>query len=261
MATPNSKTSEKSAANLITKLPALIKQDITICCSGDEPGDMYIARVLTVNESRLDVSLPRRIAGKGFLRKSQPVILNFVIGNTLYEAPAEYKADNNHTRELVIYGDIKQTSRRHYPRHRMQIRAGYVPVSDMRLSEGHFANLRWQKCMTIDLSAGGALLQIPIQAPVNSFLLMNLEIPSFEGPLFVFSQVRWFGLGDTHRRLYLCGIRFLLREELPNHFSRRALSELPPIMLPFDKNKQIELDAHLNRQSGDKKQGESNDDK
>jgi len=260
MATAKSKTSQRSPADLIAQLPALIKQDITICCSADEPGEMYLARVLTVNDVRLDISLPRCLAGKGFLRMSQPVIINFMIGNTLYEVPAEYRAENNHTRELVICGNIKSASRRRYPRHQIQVLTGYVPVSDMRLSEGNFANFRWQKCMTVDLSAGGALLQIPIQAPVNSFLLMNLEIPTFEGPLFVFGQVRWFGLGDLHRRLYLCGVRFLLREELPNHFSRRTMSELPPIMLPFDKNKQKELDAHLRRQSGDKKQGESNDD-
>lgn len=260
MAPAKSKTSRKPAADLIAQLPALCKQDITLCCSGDESFEMYLARVLNVNETRLDISLPRGVAGKGFLRTSRPVTINFTIGDTLYEAPAEYRAENNRSRELVINGEIKSTSSRRYPRHPMQVLTGYVPVSDMRLSGGNFASLRWHKCMTVDLSAGGALLQIPVQAPINSTLLMNLEIPTFEGPLFVFGQVRWVGLGDTHRRLYLCGVRFLLREELSNHFSRRALSELPPIMLPFDKNKQQELDAHLNGQSGDKKQGEINDD-
>jgi hypothetical protein len=80
---------------------------------------------------------------------------------------------------------------------------------------------------------------------LNSYLLVNLEIQSLQAPLFIFGQVRWFGICDLGKKLYSCGIMFIPREDLGRHFSTRALSELPPILQIFDRNKQKELDAYL----------------
>jgi hypothetical protein len=259
MTAKNTTNSMTGKGNLMALLPSIIQQDITIYCLGNRSGNMYSAKILEVENNKLRVNLPRRIAGNGYLRSSASVVVNFVIGKKLYQSPAEYHAEGNHTRELILDGEIKKTTRRLYTRYPLQVQNNYVPISDLRLARGKFANLIWKRSITLDLSAGGVLFQIPFQAPVNSYLLMNLEIPAFQGPLFVFGQVRWFGLGDVNRKLYLCGARFLLREELQRHFSKRALSELPPIMLPFDKKKQRELDAYLKTHSGNKTQGENDE--
>ena len=243
--------------DLMACLPFLVQQDITIHCPEEKMTSIYAARVLEVGDRRLRINLPRRLAGSGYLRSSRAVILIFVIGEQLFRCAADYQAEDNHKRELIITGEIEKTTRRFHVRYPLQMHIAYVPVSDMSLARGHFVNLRWKKSMTLDLSAGGALLQIPFQAPVNSYLLMNMEIQNFRGPFFVFGQVRWFGLSDFDRNHHLCGVRFILREELSRHFSDKALSELPKIMLPFDKNMQNELDDYLGKQSGDSMQGEN----
>lgn len=260
MTAQNQIVASGGGSNLIALLPSLIQQDITLISPANESGIIYSARVLGVDGPRLRINLPRRIAGNGYLRSSKPVIINYVIDHQLFECHADYHAENEHMRELVINGKIECTTRRHHTRHQLHVHAGYTPVSHFSLLRKQFANLRWKKSNTLDLSAGGVLLHTPFQAPVKSYLLMNLEIPAFQAPLFVFGQVRWFSLSDINRKLYLCGIRFILREELSLHFSERVLSELPPIMLPFDKNKQSELDAYLTRLSGNRKQGDYDDD-
>jgi hypothetical protein len=239
-----------SVHRLAAKLPALVQQEITMQCSGQGKDEVYSARVL---------SLPRNLAGNGYLRESTPVVVNFVIGKTLYEARGNYCADDRHIREVVIDGDIAPTSRRLYDRTTLQIQATVVPVSNLRLSRGQFAELSWKRCRTLDISAGGALVQIPFQSPTRAHFLLNLDVPGFDGPLFIFAQVQWGNTCDYDRTQYLCGLNFIVREDLEKHFSKRAVTELPDLMLNFDSKKQEELDAFLKEHAGDSKQGDKDD--
>ncbi len=222
-------------------------------------GEVYTARVLSVDHIRLKISLPRCLAGSGYLRESTPVIVNFVIGKTLYEAYGKYCANDRHIREVVIDGDIAPTSRRMHDRATLQIQATVVPVSNLRLSRGQFADLSWKRCRTMDISAGGALVQIPFQSPTKAHFLLNLDVPGFDGPLFIFAQVQWGNTCDYDRTQYLCGLHFIVREDLEKHFSNRAVTELPGLMLTFDKKKQNELDAFLKERDGVSKQGDKDD--
>lgn len=75
-------------------------------------GETFTARVSGVDHIHLQISLPRCIAGNGYLRESTPVIANYVIGKTLYEAHGKYCADHRRTRGVVIDGDIAPISNR-----------------------------------------------------------------------------------------------------------------------------------------------------
>ncbi len=258
MDTPRSATAA-TVHRLAAKLPALVQQEITLQCMDQAGGEAYSARVLSVNHIRLKISLPRCLSGNGYLRESTPVIVHFVIGNTLYKAQGKYSADDRHIREVIIDGEIAPTSRRLHDRSAMQIQAAVVPVSNLRLSRGQFADLPWKRCHTMDISAGGALLQIPFQSPARAHFLLNLDVPGFDGPLFVFAQVQWGTTCDYDRTQYLCGVNFIVREDLEKHFSHRAVTELPGLMLGFDRKKQQELDAFLKERAGVSKQGDTDD--
>jgi hypothetical protein len=259
MAPHRSASASVQPHRLAAKLPALLQQDITIHRPYPGHGETYIARVLAVDHIQLKISLPRRLAGNGYLRESAPVIVNFVIGDILYEAEGKYRADDRRTRELTIDGDITPTSRRRFNRTKIQIRTGYAPVSNLRLSRGQLANLNWKTCRTLDISAGGVLLQLPFQPPVKAHFLLNLEISGFEEPMFVFGQVQWGNGSDHDRSQYICGIRFVVKEMLDRHFSARAVSELPALVLGFTRNKQRELDRFLEQESsGRSTQGDKN---
>jgi len=256
MDTHRRETAPTQPHRLAAKLPALLQQDVTIHRPDPGHGETYVARVLGVDYINLKISLPRRLAGNGYLRESAPVIVNFVIGDTLYEAEGRYNADDRRTRELVIDGNIAPTSRRRYGRTKSRIRTGYAPVSNLRLSRGQLANLSWKTCHTMDVSAGGVLLQMPFQPPVKAHFLLNLDIPGFDGPLFVFGQVQWGGVSDHDRSQYVCGIKFVVTEMLDRHFSTRAVSELPALVLGFTRNKQKELDRLLTRKPDRSKRGD-----
>lgn len=255
----NRPATASSIHRLAAKLPALTQQEITMSCPGQATGETYSARVLSVDHINLKISLPRCLSGNGYLRESTPVVVNFVIGKTLYEAHGKYCADDRHIREVIIDGDIAPTSRRLHDRAAMQIQGAVVPVSNLRLSRGGFADLSWKKCRTMDISAGGALVQIPFQSPTKAHFLLNMDVPGFDGPLFIFAQVQWGNTCDYDQTQYLCGVNFIVREDLEKHFSKRAVSELPGLMLTFDRKKQTELDAFLKERAGVSKQGDTDD--
>ncbi len=256
METNRSESASTKPHRLAAKLPALLQQDITIHCPDTPQNETYIARVLGVDHINLKISLPRRLAGNGYLRESVPAIVNFVIGGTLYEAEGKYRADDRRTREFIIDGHIKPTTRRKFNRTKLQVRAGYAPVSNLRLSRGQLANLIWKSCRTLDISAGGVLLQMPFQPPAKAHFLLNLEIPGLDEPLFVFGQVQWGNGSDHDRSQYICGIKFVVKEMLDRHFSSRAVSELPALVLGFTRSKQKELDRLLSQKPGRIKQGD-----
>ena len=109
----------------------------------------------------------------------------------------------------------------------------------------------------LDISGGGILIETPVQVPIGSYILINLQIESFDGPVYVFGQVRWTGVGDIGRGLFQCGIMFIAGEELPVHFSPAAMNAIPAIMCQFNRNTRYELDACLSGLSGGLKKGDN----
>lgn len=253
--TPRDKISESNSGEKL--LLALEGGEVTIIHPEQRLGNIYTARVLMVEDNKLTVNLPRRVAGPGYLRVSAPVIINFVVENLLYKASAEFRAESEEMREIVVQGNIEPATRRHFARIPVEITTGYVPISDLSLSSGRLPRINWQRCQTGDISGGGMLIQTRNSLQVGAYLLLNLEIESFHGPLFVFGQVRWVGMSGNLGRVYHCGIMFIPYEDWPYHFSPPALSWMPPIMQQFDKIKQNELDKFLGQKSSES-EGELN---
>lgn len=241
---------QKSSAWMYSRISSLIGSDLTISLPDGAAGSIYNAKVLAVENDRLKINLPRRIAGQGFLRESGTVIINFLIDDTLYEALGEYHASDKKVRYISISGNIRPTTRRRFARLPLGVNVGYAAVSDVTLSSGGLANVSWRQCQPVDISGGGILIQTSAQAPIGSYVLINLQIESFDGPVYVFGQVRWSGISDTGRRLFQSGIMFITSEEQPTHFSPAAMNAIPAIMRQFNRNTRYELEACLIGASG-----------
>lgn len=258
MPSHKAKTASKSSRRAFLRLLSLVGNEITVYHPEQKLGNTYSARVLMVEDNLLTINLPRRMAGQGYLRESAEVVVNFIIDDTLYEASANYRAEDDKMREIIIGGDIRPTTRRHFARLPLKVGVGYTPVSDFSLSSGRLPHITWNWCQARDISGGGILIQTHHKLPVGAYLLLNLEIESFQGSLFVFGQVRWQGISDLDSKLFQCGIMFISWDELPYHFSPQTISWLPPIMQQFDKEKQDELDKFL-MQNSSRSKGDQHD--
>jgi hypothetical protein len=248
-----------ASARLTEKLLAALEGgEITIIYPEQRLGNIYTARVLMIEGNILTVNLPRRVAGPGYLRVSTPVIINFIVNKLLYQAAAEFRAEGEEMREVIIRGAIEETTRRHFTRIPFKTSVGYVPISDLSLSSGRLPRNNWQQCRVGDISGGGVLIQTRNVLQVGAYLLLNVEIESFHGPFFIVGQVRWVGISGSTGRFFQCGIMFIPYEDWPYHFSPPAFSWMPPIMQQFDRMKQDELDRFLEDKTSESK-GEPND--
>ncbi|MEZ5359870.1 MAG: PilZ domain-containing protein [Candidatus Zixiibacteriota bacterium] len=254
MAVEKTSRSGERTRRMIEELPLLLNQDISVQ-KNPADGVVYSAKVLGVERDRLQITLPRGLPDFGYLRDTCPVMITFVIDGTLYEAMGKYLAENKQQRELVVDKRIVESNRRSSRRVPLAIETVYVPISDLSLTSGQLSNLKWRRCKTLDFSSGGLLLALPVQAPVKSYFLLNLEIDTFEGPLFAFGQIRWITKSDGPRTEFNCGVQFIPSELLLHHFSKRALTGLSPMLLGFTRKKQIELDRYLASISSNHKGG------
>ncbi|MCK5126300.1 MAG: PilZ domain-containing protein [candidate division Zixibacteria bacterium] len=245
MTTPNLNPTAIDTKIMLEELPLLLQKDIEIRKADSHNDAVYTSKVLKIENNRLQITLPRCLPDFGYLRDSCGVVIAFVLENILFEAAAAFIADNNHQLEIVIDEQIVTANRRGNERLPLAIETVYVPISDLSLTSGQLSNLKWRRGQTFDVSGGGILLSIPMQAPINSYFLLNLDIDSFEGPLFVFSQLRWLEKSEAANSNYQCGFQFLNTEHLAEHFSKRALSGMPPLMLGFTRKKQMEFENYL----------------
>ena len=247
-----------SRRRILDELPLLLQQEISIRrVSANDV--VYTSKVMAIEGNVLKVTLPRGQSDHGYLRQSSYVIISFVIDGVLYDANARYNADSNQQREIIVDEDIVVSNRRNSERLPIGIETVYVPISDLSLTSGQLSNLKWRRCQTVDISSGGALLSMPIQAPMNSYFLLNLDIESFFGPLFIFSQMRWMAKGSGAQPEYQCGLMFIQAELLPRHFSKRAMGTMPAMMRGFTRKKQEELDSFLKSLSFSGHKGDADD--
>lgn len=244
MAIGHSTGSAERNRRMIEELPLLLNQEISVQ-KNPADGAVFAAKVLGVEGDRLQVTLPRCLPDYGYLRVSAPVMVTFVIEEQLYEATGQYLAEDNQHREIVVDKRIVESNRRNARRLPLAIETVYVPISNLSLTSGQLSNLKWRRCKTLDFSSGGLMLTLPVQAPVNSYFLLNLEIDMFGGPLFAFGQIRWITKSDGPKVEYNCGVQFIPSELLHHHFSKRVLTTLSPILLGFTRKKQIELEQYL----------------
>jgi len=220
-------------------------REITITPTHQDTTSVYGSKVLDVGERRLLINLPRHLAGKGYLRQSQPVLFNFLVDNTLFEAVGYYRADDMRVREIIFSGDIHRTSRRDFNRMTMGVSLKYTPVSDFSLKSGRLNSIIWKNAITQDISGGGILMYTTLPAPLKSYFLLKLKLVVLNTPLLMFGQVRWSEMVPGDQYHYQCGLSFITAEDLGRHFSPGTVAALPDVLFLFNRKKQNELDRYL----------------
>lgn len=254
-----SKATENAVKFTIDDLPMLLNQDIRIINHCEISGRIYSTRVLAVEGNHLQVVLPRRISGHGFLRQSGAVTISFVYKGYFFDVAGRFLAAERGKPEVIVGDHIQKSNRRQHSRLPLQVKAGFAPVSELSISAQKLNRLIWKHGETIDISGGGIMIQTEVPVPMESFFLINLEIENFNGPLFIFGRVCWSSRQESNSGRFQCGIEFIPAEELSKHFSKRACSSLPTLMLSFDAAKQEELASYLGNLSHDSNTGDSNE--
>ncbi|MEW5924017.1 MAG: PilZ domain-containing protein [Candidatus Zixiibacteriota bacterium] len=108
--------------------------------------------------------------------------------------------------------------------------------------------LRWFKTKTINLSAGGLLVELPLNLSEEYYMIVNLGIPEVDIPDLIVGRVRHCRPGrDNH---FYAGVEFVIREYCHDTVPKSMIRNLPEKLFAFDKKSRENLDKYLNEKYG-----------
>jgi len=134
--------------------------------------------------------------------------------------------------KIIFQDKVVPIQRRQYPRIevRKSVRLSALPVQSF--TKARLAKLRWMETSTLNLSGGGALLDMSsfLEEPTYLFIHVDFEEVSF--PKLIMGQVR-----HCHQDLpghYHVGVKFISQEQRRNHFSSSIEKQLPEQVFKYD---------------------------
>jgi len=200
---------------------------------GDRKG-MYVARVEDIGHDSLKATRPDFIGGYKLLTGPVDVMVSFMRPDAMYQFTARLRAiANSRTEQVELYnpGEIKRVQRRNFVRINRSLELKYRLVKKAG-AESLTGESGWINSCTENISAGGMLMKANDGIQVDDLLLMRIEIREAITPGLVIA--RCVRLVEKEDLIY-AGVAYIIREELPRHFSRSEIAELPEGVDRFDR--------------------------
>ena len=127
----------------------------------------------------------------------------------------------------------------------MRIHILFTPLTgESNLFESHTAPLKMEGT-TCNISAGGALVETPYRFEESTYMLAHLILENSRVPHLILCKSTWSEPKQGVSGQSQCGIKFITSERMPLSSHLEKLGLLPPEVLEFDREKQLQLDSYL----------------
>ncbi len=113
---------------------------------------------------------------------------------------------------------------------RRPVKLSALPVKSF--TKTRLAKLRWMETSTINLSGGGALLDMSAYLEAPTYLFINLGFDEVKFPKLIMGQVRHCHLDNPGH--YHVGVAFISKEQKRKHFSLSMEKQLPDQVSQYD---------------------------
>lgn len=108
--------------------------------------------------------------------------------------------------------------------------------------------LRWMKTRTLNLSAGGLLVELPLNLSEDYYMIVNLGLPEVAIPDLIVGRIRHCRPGRDN--YFNAGAEFVIREYCHDTVPRSLIRNLPEKLFDFDKKSRDDLDKFLTEKYG-----------
>ena len=134
--------------------------------------------------------------------------------------------------KVQIKNKVVPLLRRKYPRIEIKkpVRLSALPVQSF--TKARLAKLRWMETSSINLSGGGALLDMSSFLEDPTYLFIHLEFEDVNFPRLIMGQVKHCHLDSPGH--YHVGVEFIPQEQRRNHFSQSIEKQLPEQVFQYD---------------------------
>jgi len=221
--------------------PRLWERLQLIVGDGNREG-FYYCRICEINGNNMLISRPDFSHGHSLLANNRPVTVNYTRADATYSFTARIRECNpksDREMNLIDLGNINRIQRRRFVRMEKLFNVGYKCIKQPVKGEADFdGEFRVGHCLNI--SAGGLLFEAKDKFELGDLVFLNFSFCPFENmPEYVMGIVRQSRERENHDPV--CGVEFILREDLHYHFRESDEVTLPAAARIFDLKIQNEL--------------------
>jgi hypothetical protein len=220
----------------------LVGRKVTIF-SEQYPGQPLSARVVQATDDRVELE---RISGNRLLDNlvsNQAIVMQFIYKQEEVATSALFKRTGGGRTTVMVGQNAKPLKRRRFARVNScrPINLAVLPVGSFRIHKLPY--LRWLQTNLVDFSSGGALFDTSSVLHDSTYLLVNVELESYDFPPLLIGSVRHcLSLDAGHCHV---GIEFIITEQRNKHFPGALSSNIPRSAFEYSYLHRKSLNSHI----------------
>lgn len=206
-------------------------------------GQPLKSRVVLVNDRTISVDRTGNAGRIDCLVNNQMVTLKFNYKGEPVAIKGTIKKSQGGNCNILLEENAHPLAMRRFDRFELSLPIKMAPLTIETFDKSKIAKLRWMQTDTLNLSAGGLLLEMAGFLKSGSYLILNLNTEDFEFPALVLAQVRY--CLQASRTRHKTGIEFVTREMSAGRFDMSMIKKFPPVVFEFNELTREELKNKL----------------
>ncbi len=209
------------------------------------PGKEITSKVLAVADGQMQVDSGPRFNTVENLVSHQTVVVQFPHRGEEISVKAQLKRTVGGRLYLVLGDKASPLSQRRFMRRPLtkRVRLATYPIVSSHATE--LSHLRWMETTTVDISSGGALLEVSSALEPSVYLLLNIDLNPLEFPPLVLGVVRHRYQSDD--ACFRVGVEFIVKEAARRMFSSVKRGTLPPSLFAYTRAYRQQLNSAISQ--------------
>lgn len=223
-----------------------IWEKVTLMVGEESEAGLYSARIEDFINGGIVITNPEYVQGRTLLRDGMTITVQVTRGDAAYEFESKITQRNGNSTSYAILTpprQIRRIQRRLFCRVELNTGLKYALIQNGSVTKNEHDAVVWTDSRTIDISAGGALIQTIGEVHRGDLLLLQME-------LFVEIGLPAEVIGLCRRLMkvptgHAAGIEFIRTYDLPDHLNDTQVKALPSGVRRFSDVVQERLSRHL----------------
>ncbi|MCB2230592.1 flagellar brake domain-containing protein [bacterium] len=221
-------------------------EKVTLKVGEDKEAGLYSARIEDFINGGIVITNPEYVQGRTLLRDGLTVTVQVTREDAAYEFDSRITQRNGNGASYAILTppkSIRRVQRRLFCRIDLSSGVDYSVIEQGAVRKDDNGEVVWKKSRTIDVSAGGTLMQTEGEIRRNDLMLVRLELFTEVGlPECVVGICRRASKSDIG---HVAGIEFIRAYDLADHLNDTQVKALPACIRRFSDMVQERLSRHL----------------
>ncbi len=223
-------------------LSGLVGRDITLFTE-QMPGKELRGRVVSVLDQQIHLDGQYRRTELDNLVNNQRVIIKFPYKGEAVSVRAVLRRSAGGRCYFVMEEKVMPLSQRRHVRVPVVKPVRLAPFPMTTFMKKSLPHLRWIETETVNVSSGGALIEIPSRLEREVYLILNIDLPTDLFPSLILGQVRHNYPSETGR--FNTGIEFVVKETAKRIVPALTARELPGPVLQYSVHDRERLNKHI----------------